>query len=56
MATLDAGETIVQILRELGYDQTWIGVSQDFPDAGKFVVKPFTIEEAQAWVAAHPAR
>lgn len=35
---------------------TWIRVSQDFPSAGKFVGEPFTIEEAQAWLAAHPAQ
>jgi hypothetical protein len=54
MQSLDAGDTIVYILRQLGYNRTWIGLSEDFPGAGRFVGKPFTIEEAKAWYAANP--
>lgn len=54
--SLDAGDTIVHILRQLGYDRTWIGVSEDFPGAGQFVGKPFTIDEAKAWYKANPPK
>lgn len=51
---LDPGDTLVRILRQIGgYERTWLGVSQNFPDDGKFVGAPFTIEEAQAWLRAH---
>jgi hypothetical protein len=44
--SLDAGPTIIRILRALGgYDPTWIGPSEDgFPNEGYFVETPFEWE------------
>jgi hypothetical protein len=47
---LDAGPTIVQILRHLGgYDRTWLARSPDFPADGIFVGSSFTIEDMNAY-------
>jgi hypothetical protein len=50
--SLDPGDIIVRVLRVLGgYEHTWIGISKQFPDEGKFVGTPFTLEEVQNWQA-----
>jgi hypothetical protein len=49
-SSLDPGDTIIRILRMLGgYEHTWVGASQDFPDGGKFVAQAFTAQDAMSW-------
>ncbi len=46
-ATPDAGPTIVRVLSALGgYEVTWIGYEDSFPESGHFVGKPFEIERS----------
>jgi hypothetical protein len=44
------GNTIANVLRHLGFNRTWVGVSvDDFPNRGFFSGTPFTVAELQDW-------
>jgi hypothetical protein len=48
-STLDAGDTVVQILESLGeYDPTWIAPDLNFPQSGLFVGDSFTEEDLKS--------